>query len=159
MDIINVERSVMMNFYDKDIDDVLNKLNSDIEGLSKIKVDKRRKSDGFNEITDKVKITAFKRFISQFNNIMIILLLIVGVLSFVYSTVTGTDYTDAIVILFSVVVNAIMGYIQEKKAEDSLENIKTTSPPFLMISAASSAALWNIFVSIYASACACSFSA
>ena len=56
---------------------------------------------------------------------MIILLLIVGILSFIYSTVTGSDYADSIVILFSVIVNAIMGYIQEQKAENSLESLKS----------------------------------
>ncbi|MGN0993103.1 MAG: cation-translocating P-type ATPase [Bacilli bacterium] len=114
-----------MDYYNKNIDETFKNLSSSIEGLSKEEVLKRRKEYGFNEITEKNKVTPFKRFISQFNNVMIILLLIVGLLSLIYSYVTKTDYTDAIVILFSVIVNAIMGYIQEKKAEDSLENLKS----------------------------------
>lgn len=115
----------MMDYYNKNIDETFKNLSSSIEGLSKEEVLKRRKEYGLNEITEKNKITPFKRFISQFNNVMIILLLIVGLLSLIYSYVTKTDYTDAIVILFSVIVNAMMGYIQEKKAEDSLENLKS----------------------------------
>ncbi|MGM9879265.1 MAG: cation-translocating P-type ATPase [Bacilli bacterium] len=114
-----------MDYYNKDIDETLKNLSSKIEGLTKEEVLKRRKANGLNEITEKNKITPLKRFISQFNNVMIILLLVVGVLSLIYSSVTKTDYTDAIVILFSVIVNAIMGYIQEKKAEDSLESLKS----------------------------------
>ena len=114
-----------MDYYNKDIDETFKNLSSSIEGLSKEEVLKRRKEYGLNEITEKNKITPFKRFISQFNNVMIILLLIVGLLSLIYSYFTKTDYTDAIVILFSVIVNAMMGYIQEKKAEDSLENLKS----------------------------------
>lgn len=75
-------------------------------------------------LTEKKKKSPIKRFLEQFNNAMIILLLIVGVLSFIYSTITHSDYTDAIVILFSVIVNAIMGYVQEMKAENSLESLK-----------------------------------
>lgn len=114
-----------MDYYNKDINQIFKELSSKIEGLSKEEVLKRQKENGFNEITEKSKITPFKRFISQFNNVMIILLLVVGILSFIYSYVTKTDYTDAIVILFSVIVNAIMGYVQEKKAENSLENLKS----------------------------------
>ena len=114
-----------MDYYNKDIKQVFKDLSSSIEGLSKEEVFKRRKENGLNEITEKNKITPFKRFIAQFNNVMIILLLVVGILSLIYSYVTKTDYTDAIVILFSVIVNACMGYIQEKKAEDSLEALKS----------------------------------
>lgn len=114
-----------MNFYNEEINKVLEKVNSNLKGLNTNESKKRLNENGFNEITEKNKITPFKRFISQFNNVMIILLLIVGVLSFIYAFVTKTDYTDAFVILFSVIVNAIMGYIQEKKAEDSLETLKS----------------------------------
>ena len=113
-----------MNYFSNDIDKVLKELNTNIEGLSREKVLKIRKENGFNQITEVKKVTPLKRFIMQFDNAMIILLLIVGILSFIYSYVTKTDYTDAIVILFSVIVNAIMGYIQEKKAENSLETLK-----------------------------------
>lgn len=117
---------MILNYYNKDIDKVIKELSSNIDkGLTKEEVLKRRKQSGINEITDTNKITPLKRFLMQFNNAMIILLLIVGILSLIYSYVTKTDYTDAFVILFSVIVNAIMGYIQEKKAEDSLETLKS----------------------------------
>lgn len=114
-----------MNYYNKDIKEVIEVLSSKEKGLDHDEVLKRRKVYNLNEITDVNRITPLKRFLMQFNNAMVILLLIVGVLSFIYSYVTKNDYTDAIVILFSVVVNVIMGYFQEKKAEDSLEKLKS----------------------------------
>ena len=111
--------------YQKEIKTLLKELNTSQKGLSNEEAQKRLRTNGLNEITEKKKITPLKRFIKQFNNIMIIILLIVGILSFIYSTVTGSDYADSIVILFSVIVNAIMGYIQEQKAENSLESLKS----------------------------------
>lgn len=123
-----------MNYYNKDIDVVIDDLSSSMNGISNSEVLKRRRVYGFNVITDVNKISPLKRFLMQFNNAMVILLLVVGILSFIYSYVTGTDYTDAIVILFSVVVNVIMGYVQEKKAENSLEKLKSyvTSKVFVI---------------------------
>lgn len=116
-----------MNYYNKDIKEIFKELNTNEKGLSNKEVLKRQQ-DGLNEIKYKGKVTPLIRFLSQFNNIMVILLLVVGILSFIYSKVTNTEYTDAIVILFSVVVNTFMGYFQEKKAEDSLEALKSYVP-------------------------------
>ena len=110
--------------YNKTIEELLKEYKTSEEGLSNEEVLEKRKEYGTNEITEKKKKSPIRRFLDQFNNVMIILLLIVGILSFIYSTLTGTDYADAIVILFSVIVNAIMGYFQEKKAENSLESLK-----------------------------------
>ena len=117
-----------MNYYNKDVDTVIKELKSNKKiGLSSVEATRRGK-EGLNEIDDHNKISPLKRFLSQFNNVMVILLLVVGVLSLIYSHATHTDYTDAFVILFSVIVNTIMGYIQEKKAEDSLEALKSYVP-------------------------------
>ncbi len=110
--------------YKKSVKEIYSELNTSIDGLTKEEVNKRLKINT-NEITDKGKVSNLKRFLKQFNNAMIILLLIVGILALVYSFVTKTDYMDAIVILFSVLVNSIMGYVQEKKAENSLDALKT----------------------------------
>lgn len=114
-----------MDYYNKDIKTINKQLKTTEKGLSKEEVLTRIKENGYNEITEKKKKTPLRRFLDQFNNVMIILLLIVGILSCIYSTVTHTDYTDSIVILFSVLVNAIMGYVQEKKAENSLNSLKS----------------------------------
>ncbi len=117
-----------MNYYNKDVDAVIKELKTNKKiGLSSVEATRRGK-EGLNEIDDRNKISPLRRFLSQFNNLMVILLLVVGVLSLIYSYTTHTDYTDAFVILFSVVVNTVMGYIQEKKAEDSLEALKSYVP-------------------------------
>lgn len=113
-----------MKYFNKKIEDVFKDLNTSYDGLSNEEAFLRLKENGLNVLTEKKKKSPIKRFLEQFNNAMIILLLIVGVLSFIYSTITHSDYTDAIVILFSVIVNAIMGYVQEMKAENSLESLK-----------------------------------
>ena len=115
---------LFMKYFNKKIEDVFKDLNTSYDGLSNEEAFLRLKENGLNVLTEKKKKSPIKRFLEQFNNAMIILLLIVGVLSFIYSTITHSDYTDAIVILFSVIVNAIMGYVQEMKAENSLESLK-----------------------------------
>lgn len=113
-----------MKYYKKSIEEIFKDVNTCDDGLTNEEAIKRISENGLNELTEKKKKSSIRRFFDQFNNAMIILLLVVGILSFIYSMVTNTDYTDAIVILFSVVVNAIMGYVQEKKAENSLESLK-----------------------------------
>ena len=69
-----------MNYYNKDIKEVIEVLSSKEKGLGHDEVLKRRKVYNLNEITDVNRITPLKRFLMQFNNAMVILLLIVGLL-------------------------------------------------------------------------------
>ena len=66
-------------------------------------------------------------FLSQFQNFMVILLLVVGILSFFYALFETHDYLDSIVILGTTFVNILMGYLQEDKAEDAVEKLKQYS--------------------------------
>ena len=70
------------------------------------------------------------RFIKQFNDFMIIILIIASIVSVVVSNLQGeNDYMDAIIIIAIVVLNAIMGVIQEAKAEKSIEALQSMTPP------------------------------
>jgi len=66
------------------------------------------------------------KFLKQFNDFMIIILIIASIISAVVSKMQGeNDYVDSIIIIGIVVFNALMGVIQEAKAEKSIEAFKT----------------------------------
>ena len=103
-------------------DEVRKKLNTDIyKGLTDKEVLKLRKKYGYNKLDEKKKESIFIKFISQFKDFMIIILLIAALVSAIVSYFEGTkEYTDSIIIVVIVVINALIGVIQESKAEKSL---------------------------------------
>lgn len=111
--------------------ETVKKLNTDLNtGLSEEQVKKARERSGENKLTESKKESIFVKFIKQFNDFMIIILIAAAVLSAImaYMEVTG-DYLDSVIIIFIVVLNAIMGVVQEAKAEKSLDALKKMSAP------------------------------
>ena len=106
----------MEKAYQKTIEEIYQELNTSADGLSSQEVTKRRQKYGLNALIDKNKRTKLQIFLSQFKNMMIILLLVVGVLSLIYALLTDEDFLEPIVILGTTLVNCIMGYLQESKA-------------------------------------------
>lgn len=101
-----------------------------INGLTKEEIDERIKKYGENKLTEKKKESMLVKFVKQFNDFMIIILIIAAAISAIMSYVEGSnDYLDSIIIIFIVVLNAIMGVAQEAKAEKSLEALKKMSAP------------------------------
>ncbi len=99
-------------------------------GLSEKQVEDRRKKYGLNQLKEQKKQSILIRFLKQFNDFMIIILLIASVISAIVSKMEGSnDYFDSIIIIAIVVFNAIMGLVQEAKAEKSLEALKKMSAP------------------------------
>ena len=113
------------------VDEVRRKLNTNIyTGLNKKEVLKRRKIYGENKLAEKKKESIITKFISQFKDFMIIILLLASLISALVSYIDGTnDYADSIIIISIVVINAVIGVIQESKAEKSLEALKKLSSP------------------------------
>ena len=113
------------------IGDTLRKLSSNIDaGLNSKEVEKRFNTYGKNKLNEKKKENIFIRFLKQFNDFMIIILIIASIISAVVSNMQGSnDYFDSIIIIAIVVFNAIMGLIQESKAEKSLEALQKMSAP------------------------------
>ncbi len=98
-------------------------------GLSDQEVSKRLERDGYNEFK-KVKHTSMiMKFLSQFKSFMIIVLVVAAIISGVVGYIEGEGITDAIIILSIVVVNAIIGMLQESKAEKSLDALEKMSAP------------------------------
>ena len=100
------------------------------KGLSTSQVKKRLEQYGTNELTHKKKNGFFKKFISQFSDFMVIILLIAAAVSFITSLIRhDMDFIDSIIILTIVVVNALTGVIQESRAEKAIEALKKLSSP------------------------------
>ncbi len=111
-------------------EEVLKKLDTNKrEGLSQEEVKRRQQKYGKNKLKDKPKENIFMKFVKQFNDFMIIILIIASIISAVVSNMQGeNDYIDAIIIIAIVVLNAIMGVIQEAKAEKSIEALQEMTP-------------------------------
>ena len=110
--------------YSKNEEEIFKILNSNIDGLDSKETEKRLKDYGQNIILNKKKKVWILRFLKQFNDTMIIILLIVALLLYFYGYFYSHEYTDTIVILFVVFINAIVGFIQEEKAALVLRDLK-----------------------------------
>ena len=103
-------------------------------GLSEKEVEERKKHFGENKLADKKKESIFIKFIKQFNDFMIIILIIASIISALVSKMDRSgDYIDSVIIIAIVVLNAIMGVVQEAKAEKSLEALKTMTAPLAKV--------------------------
>ncbi len=99
-------------------------------GLTDRQVEERKTKYGLNKLDEQKKKSIIIKFLEQFKDFMIIILLIASIVSAVVSKMDGSnDYFDSIIIIAIVVFNAIMGLVQEAKAEKSLEALKKMSAP------------------------------
>ena len=110
--------------YSKNEEEIFKTLNSNIDGLDSKETEKRLNDYGQNIILNKKKTPWILRFLKQFNDTMIIILLVVALLLYFYGYFYSHEYTDTIVILFVVFINAIVGFIQEEKAALILRDLK-----------------------------------
>lgn len=117
-----------MNYWNKDILDIEKELNTDIEkGLDFEEVSKKRSEFGTNEIEGKKKESLLIKFLNEFKDFMIIILIIAAIVSGYVGIREGEGITDSIIILIVVIMNAIIGVVQESKAEKSLEALQKMS--------------------------------
>ena len=120
----------MANYFNKGIREVLDQLNtSDTAGLSSDEVKKRLEQYGFNQLESKSKKSIIRMFFEQFRSFMIIILLVAAAISGVVGVMEGEGLLDTWIILGILVVNALIGAVQEKKAESSLEALKELASP------------------------------
>ena len=113
-----------MNFFDESLEKVYKELDTNLEGLSKKEREKRIEKYGLNKIESGKKESKWVKFFKQFKDLMIIILLFAAAFSFVEAMVHGEAVTDSIIIILVVVMNAIMGFAQEEKAESAIEELK-----------------------------------
>ena len=116
------------NWFNKEIKDVEAELKTDLEnGLSSKQVEENKTKYGENELQEKKKEPLIKKFIAQFKDFSIIVLIIAAIVSGVVGVAQGEGFTDTIIILIVVLLNAVIGVAQESKAEKSLEALRKLS--------------------------------
>ena len=117
-------------FYRSGIEEVAADLKTDLNsGLSSEDAAERIEEYGYNELGETKHSSLAVKFLSQFKSFMIIVLIIAGIISGVVGYMNGEGFTDAIIILAIVLLNAIIGVVQEAKAEKSLDALKKMSAP------------------------------
>jgi len=115
-------------WYLKTVEETGEELQTNINvGLSNEEVTKRREKYGSNMLETKKPKTLFQMFVEQFKDFMIIILIIAAVVSGVVGVMEGEGFTDSIIILLIVIINAVVGVVQEGKAAKSLEALKKMS--------------------------------
>ena len=103
-------------------------------GLTNEEVDRRFQKYGENKLEDKPKEKLIVKFFKQFNDFMIIILIIAAIVSAIIEVMQGSDdFLDSIIIIAIVIFNAVMGIVQEAKAEKSLEALKKMTAPVVRV--------------------------
>lgn len=121
-----------MIFYDESAAKAVDALSTDAaRGLSPQQVTEKRQQYGENKLRQKKQKTNFQRFLDQFKDVMILILLAAAVISFVVAFHEGElkAFFEPLLIVLIVVLNAVIGVMQESKAEKALEALKNLSAP------------------------------
>ncbi len=125
----------MKKVFSQDYEKTLEELESSTSGLSYTEAKKRLAKDGKNELAGKKKKNGFIKFLSQFKDILIIVLILSSVISVVMGAVEGSydEFIDAGIILIVVLFNAIIGFIQERNSEKAMESLKNMTKPYCTV--------------------------
>lgn len=120
----------MKHYFNLTTEETLNELKTNLKtGLSTEEVRLRREQYGLNELKKMKKRTFFAMFVAQFKSFMILILMIAAAISGYIGITHGEGLIDVYIILGIVILNAIIGAVQEKKAESSLEALQKLSAP------------------------------
>ena len=115
-------------WFNKTIKEVETELHTNsVNGLNSKQVEEHKQKYGLNELQEKKKDSLFKKFMAQFKDFSIIVLIIAAIVSGIVGVAEGEGITDTVIILIVVLLNAIIGVVQESKAEKSLEALKRLS--------------------------------
>ena len=121
-----------MQFFNQSKEIVLETLNTnESKGLNPNQANELREKYGLNKLREKKKKTNVQRFFEQFKDVMILILLVAAAISFVIAVVEQNpkEFFEPVLILLIVVLNAVMGVMQESKAEKALDALKNMSAP------------------------------
>lgn len=109
-----------MKYYNIEINELYKKFNTGENGLSTEEARKRLLNNGENKLKESKKKSNIIKFLSQFCDFMIILLIVASIFSLVISYIKHESIIDSIIIIFIVIINAILSFIQEKKADTAI---------------------------------------
>ncbi len=113
-----------MQYYLKSVDETVSEVRSHVDGLSKDEAQRRLEANGKNKLKEAEKESLLKRFFMQMADPMIIILIAAALISGVTSYYSNEGFTDVIIILAVVIINAILGVYQENKAEKAIEALQ-----------------------------------
>lgn len=108
-----------MNWHNINTEEIFEMTGSSPQGLSLLSVEQKQLENGLNQLREKKKKPAWRMFLSQFTDFMILVLMAAAIISGIIG-----DVTDTIIILIIVLLNAILGFVQEYRAEKALEALK-----------------------------------
>lgn len=125
----------MMEWHAKTKEEVIRDLQGNVLGLNEEEAIKRLQRDGKNRLDSARKTSMLAMFFRQFQNVMVIVLLAAALVSAAVAIFERqpTELIDCAIILFIVIVNAVVGVIQEHKAEQALEALQNMSRPFAKV--------------------------
>ena len=113
----------MKEVYKKTIEELYEYFKTSREGLTSEEAKNRLERDGENKLAEKKKKSSIVLFLNQFNDFMIILLILASIFSAGVSYVRHESYVDSIIILVIVIINSILSFIQERKADAAIEEL------------------------------------
>ncbi len=113
-----------MDYYSREVNAVLSDLDSSENGLSTAEAEKRLEEHGRNKLAEAKRAGPIKRFLKQLADPMIIILIVAAVLSGITSVWEGEPPTDVFIILFIVILNSVLGVVQESKAEKAIDALR-----------------------------------
>ncbi len=111
-------------WHSKKTEEVLSELRADQNGLSREEAERRLKEFGYNELKEKKKVTPLQIFLRQFKDIFVIMLLIATAISFLIG-----ETVDALTIAVIVILNSVVGFVQEYRSEKAMEAMKKLTAP------------------------------
>ncbi len=111
------------NVYNEKVEELYKRLGTSEKGLTDAEAEKRLLKDGENKLAEKKKKSNLVLFFNQFNDFMIILLICASLFSSFVSYVRNESYIDSIIIIVIVIINAILSFIQEKKADVAIQEL------------------------------------
>lgn len=114
-----------MKYYFQEKQAVMKALQSSESGLRASEVEKRLGTYGKNKLAEEKKTSLFARFLKQLADPMILVLLAAAILSGITSAYAGESFADVFIILFVVVLNSVLGVVEENKAEKAIDALKT----------------------------------
>ena len=123
----------MKNYYTMHAQQVVEMLKSSTEiGLTEEEAKNRLNKYGENKLESAKKTNYFLKFLSQFKDVMVLILICAAIISLIFAIVqkSSTELIDAIIIFAIVLINATLGFLQEIKAENALESLKKMSQPY-----------------------------
>ena len=112
-----------MNYHNMDIDEIYRLMGTNDNGLSIDEVNSRLEKDGRNVYTETKKKSIVVKFFNQFKDLMIVVLILAAIFSFIVSYANKESYIDSIIIIFIVILNAIIGFIQELRADKAIDSL------------------------------------